>query len=114
MLIKPLFEVTPMDAASKREIVIEIEQIRLIRKRARTQIVFCGKCGKGSDFVSLNDAAELFMTDAQRIFNFITHNACQFYEEKNGDVYICLVEILETMRDKTGTSGTKLLGDNSK
>jgi hypothetical protein len=103
-----------MNALSKREIVIEIEQIRLIRKRARTQIAFCGKCGKESDFVSLNDAAKLFMTDARLISNFITHNACHFYEERNGDVYICLVEILETMRDKTGTSGTKLIGDSSK
>jgi hypothetical protein len=103
-----------MSATPKREIVIEIERIRLIRKRAKTEIVFCGKCGKNADFVSLIDASALFMTDTRRIFQFLTDNACHFYEETNGDIYICLIELLETMRIKEGNSGIKLIGDSTK
>jgi hypothetical protein len=103
-----------MSAAAKREIVIEIERIRVIRKRAKTELVFCGKCGKIVDFVSLVDVSALFMTETHKIFKFLTDNGCHFYEEINGDIYICLIELLETMRFKAGNSGPRLIGDNTK
>ena len=48
-----------MTPKGKREIVVEYEQIRLIRKRARTALAHCDKCGTEADFVRLTDAAAI-------------------------------------------------------
>lgn len=93
------------------EVVIEIERVQLIRKRVKTHVRFCLDCGKQTDFILLNEAAALFMTDTERIFNFISVNRCHFQTQANGNVCICLVAFLETMRIKSGNSRIKLIGD---
>jgi hypothetical protein len=103
-----------MNPARQREIVIEIERVRLIRKRAKTHLRFCMQCGKQSDFISIDEAAALFETDKGSLFNFIRVNSCHFQINNANDAHICLVAFLEAMKTKTIDSRIKLIGDKSK
>lgn len=97
----------------QKEVVVEIERVQLIRKRAKTYWRFCTDCEKQTDFISLDEAAALFITGTDSMFRFISVNTCHFQTETNGDVCICLVALLETMRIKSGSSRIKLIGDRS-
>jgi hypothetical protein len=103
-----------MKASGQREIVIEIEKVQLIRKRAKTQLRFCPDCKTRSDFMSLCEAAQLFDTPSEDIISFVNANRCHFQADISGDVYLCLTVVLEAMRTKVGNSRVKLIGDISK
>ena len=99
-----------MTPNQKREIVVEYEQIRLIRKRAKTQLAHCDKCGTEADFVRLTDAAELFESDADDIFKFA--NGSGHYRTANGgDIMLCLPSLLACMKTKTLNKQIKMIGE---
>ena len=95
-----------MDGRTTREVVIEIERIQLVRKRAKTNVHYCEKCGGESDFVGLDDAARLFEVERTQLFNFIQRNGSHFIDDISGEKQICLASLLERMR--TIGSGKKL------
>ena len=65
-----------MNTSGQREIVVEIERVQLIRKRTKTKLLFCARCRKETDFISVSEAAALFITDTDRILHFISVNEC--------------------------------------
>ena len=87
-----------VDGRTTREVVIEIERIQLVRKRAKTKLHYCEKCGGESDFVGLDDAARLFEVGQAHLFNFIQRNGSHFIDGISGDKQICLASLLERMR----------------
>jgi hypothetical protein len=95
------------------EVVVEIERVQLIRKRIKTHSMCCEECGRQMEFISICEAADLFSTDADRIFHFITHGPCHFRSDGRGNVDICLVGFLETMRIVCKASSIKSIGDGS-
>jgi hypothetical protein len=97
----------------EREVVIEIERVQLVRNRARTQVRYCPDCGAETDFVSLIEAGALFMVDTDPMTSFIAVNPCHFQTRADGDVCICLIALLETMRTKSIGSRIELLGDTA-
>ncbi|MBK7512213.1 MAG: hypothetical protein IPI76_08115 [Chloracidobacterium sp.] len=99
-----------MTPKGKREIVVEYEQIRLIRKRARTALAHCDKCGTEADFVRLTDAAELFETNADNIFKF-ANGSGHFRAANGGDITLCLPSLLAAMRSTT--KQIKMIGDQN-
>ena len=103
-----------MKTSEHREIVVEIEKVQLIRKRTKTKLLFCTKCRRECDFISVSEAAALFMIDADRIHHFISANKCHIQTQANGCACICLTEFLDAVRTKIGGSRIKLIGDISK
>ncbi|HEX6125959.1 MAG TPA: hypothetical protein VFZ23_11360 [Pyrinomonadaceae bacterium] len=101
-----------MDGCRQREVVLELEQVRLVRRRAKTSLSFCRGCGKATDFIRLTNAAELFDVPAVEVFDFTRSNHCHFVVANEGEIYICLVALLEVMRKKLKTGNFKLLGAN--
>ena len=106
-----------MDGKS-RQIVIEIEQVRLVRKRALTTLRFCEKCGSLSDFVGLEEAAKLFEIAPKELFAFIVRNNCHFIENEVVGKQICLTALISQMRvTSSGKSfsqqSSQILGDKS-
>ena len=87
-----------MDGRTTREIVIEIERIQLVRKRAKTNLHYCEKCEAGSDFIGLDDAARLFEVGRTQLFDFIQRNGSHYIDDTSGDKPICLASLLERMR----------------
>ena len=99
-----------MTPKRKREIVVEYEQIRLIRKRANTELAHCDKCGGEADFVRLTDAAELFETNADDIFKF-ANGSGHFRTANGGDITLCLPSLLSNMKTKTLNEQIKMIGE---
>lgn len=97
-----------VDGRATREIVIEVERIQLVRKRARTHLHTCDRCEAVSDFVGLSDAARLFEIERDRLFDFIQKNGCHFIDAQHGEIQICLTSLLERMRTING--GNRLNG----
>ena len=81
-----------------REIVIEIERIRLVRKRAKTTLQLCNECETPSDFVGLAEAGRLFEIGNDDLMNFIEKNGCHFMKNGSNDTQICLTALLDRMR----------------
>jgi hypothetical protein len=96
-----------VDGKATRQIVIEIERVRLVRKSATTVLRWCDRCGNESDFVGLNEAARLFEIDASRLLEFVQTNDCHYTESKFVGTQICLTSLLERMR----TANRKRLKD---
>lgn len=100
-----------MKIQKKREIVIEFERVQLVRKKARTHIIFCRNCGREVDFIAIREAAALFMTPAETLLKFIRVSNSHFETAADGEIYICLVSFLTAMKSKTNLSRIKLIGD---
>ena len=93
-----------MDGRTTREVIIEIERIQLVRKRAKTDLHYCEKCEGPSDFVGLDDAARLFEVGRTQLFNFIQTNGSHFIDDISGGKQICLASLLERMRTIGGAN----------
>lgn len=88
-----------------REIVVEIERIRTIRKRCRTHIHYCSDCGAESDFITLLEAAALFEVADGIIKSCVRHHICSENGNEDG-MLICLSSLLSVMQS-TGESRSK-------
>jgi hypothetical protein len=100
-----------MKIQRKREIVLEFERVQLVRKKARTHIIFCRDCASEADFVSLREASALFATPAENLLQFVRMNNCHFETVADGEIYICLVSLLASMKAKANVSRIKLIGE---
>ena len=90
-----------MEESRAREIVIEIERIKTIRKTCRTRVMFCPDCAAEADFISLNEAVELFEVDIRQLRAVIRHHVCDV-SGNEGDILICVASFLAEMRTMTG------------
>lgn len=100
-----------METCPQREVVVEIEHTRVVRKRTSTSIRFCPGCGKQTDFVPLAKAAELFDLAPATIYEFITRYSCHFAAGKEGEIHICLADLLTAMGKRIRKGNIKLLGE---
>jgi hypothetical protein len=97
-----------MTVQKQREIVIEIEKVQLIRKRAKTLLRHCGNCGTETDFVGSRSAAELFGIKAGELKQFVMTNAVH-YTNDEFDTAICIPSLLAVMRARINGNGIKLI-----
>ena len=93
----------------EREVVVEIEHTVVVRKRANTKVRFCRGCRRAVDFLSLTKAAEVFDLEPVRIFDFIRTHSCHFVIGNEGEIYICLADLLTAMSKRI--KKVKLLGE---
>ena len=98
-----------METLQKREVVVEVEQVRIVRKRARTTLYQCRGCGRKTDFVILTRAAELFDVKPAALFEFLQSANCHYLIADVGVLYICLTDLLAAMSKKTAPTTIKLL-----
>lgn len=80
--------------------MIEFEKVRTIRKRAKTMLAFCRGCETHADAVTLVDAAVLFETRHDTLFQFIRENDCHYHVSDNNKIYLCVPSLLEQMTQK--------------
>lgn len=98
-----------MKIQKQREIVIEFERVRIVRKRAKTRFLACRACASEVDFISLGEAATLFDTRAAQLFQFIKANSGHYEVDSNGEIHVCLVSLLASMKSQTDGSRIKLV-----
>jgi hypothetical protein len=99
-----------MTPKTNREIVIEYEQIKLIRKRAKTEFSHCEHCGETADFVPLDAAAELFETHSDDLVAFIRSNTCH-HRPAAATTMLCINSLLATIKTKSLDHQFKLEGE---
>ena len=99
-----------MEGSQHREVVLEIEHVKVVRKRAKTKLGFCRDCKSTTDFIPVAKAAELFSTTADAIFEFTQSNGCHFRIETDQSINLCLSNLLAAMSKRMRTGTVKLLG----
>ena len=100
-----------MQRCHEREVVVEIEHTRVVRKRTGTKVQFCRGCRISTDFVSLIKAAELFDTSPMQLFEFTQTNSGHFLMGIEGEIFLCLADLLTAMSRQMKTGKVKLLGE---
>jgi hypothetical protein len=86
-----------MTAKREREIGVEFEMLKQVRRRAKTVLADRDKCGLHSDFEITEDGATLFETKKEEILRFAT-DRCHWRILENGSLYICVVSLFEQMK----------------
>jgi hypothetical protein len=104
-------ESTAMQVCRQREVVLEIERVKLVRKRMKTSIRFCRSCGRSTDFIQLIKAAGFFEVTASELFDFICLNHSHFQLGNEDEIYICLADLLAAMNKRVNLGAVKILGE---
>lgn len=102
-----------MEGSQHREVVLEIEHIKVIRKRAKTKLRLCRGCGRVTDFISVACAAELFCTTPSDLFEFTQSYVCHFVTENEENILLCLTDLLAAMSKKMKRGSVKILGESN-
>ena len=102
-----------MEGSAHREVVLEIEHIKIIRKRAKTSPSYCPECGKTTDFISVSCAAKLFSTTPSELFEFSQSYACHFRVGNEQNIVLCLTDLLAAMSKRMKKGTVKLLGESN-
>ncbi len=87
-----------MTAKRQREIVVEFEMLKRVRKRAKTVLDDCGPCGLATDLVLIQDAAELFEYETEDLLRFAAQNGCHYQILADGSIFLCVVSLLDRMK----------------
>jgi hypothetical protein len=90
-----------MKVKTTREIVIEIERVRTIRKRCSTHVLFCAECNNDADFITLQEAANLFEVELDLLRSFALEYLChtQLSDKEN---FLCLPSLLDRLQKRAG------------
>jgi hypothetical protein len=100
-----------MEGSQHREVVLEIEHTKIIRKRAKTKLLFCRECNGTTDFIPVASAAELFSTTTADLFEFTQSQVCHFRVGNDQNTLLCLKDLLEAMSKRMKKGTVKLLGE---
>jgi hypothetical protein len=95
-----------MSVKKIREIVVEVERILLVKKRARTHQMFCIDCSQEADFVCSKDAARIFDIGEINISRFLKNNGWHTLTDR-GRVYICTASLIADLAKKKNNSGPR-------
>jgi hypothetical protein len=99
-----------MEGSPQREVVLEIEHVKVIRKRAKTRLKKCHECREVTDFILITGAAELFSTPPAELFEFCQTQVCHYLVEKD-EIFLCLTDLLTAMRKRMSKGRVRLLGE---
>ncbi len=100
-----------MNLTERREIVIEVERVQLIRRRAKTISLFCGNCTAKTDFVSVTDAARLFEVRVDDLFRTIREKEIHMQVSSHSGIHICIASLTAFFQTRYPDSRIRLLAD---
>jgi len=104
-----------MTEKDQREIIIEIEMVRRIRKRAKTTLGHCRQCQSVVDFIEIGLVSQLMEVDESRTSDLIAQNALHHQiidNSGNGVCAVSLISFLETRANQL-TNGKEEASDRS-
>ena len=106
-----------MREKTEREIVIEIEIVRRIRKRARTTLDHCSHCGKDVDLLDLDALSELLEMDEGSTAALVADTSIHRGGRGDADNRICaasLISVLESRAYRLETDEEEMGGRNGR
>jgi hypothetical protein len=84
-----------MKRRKRTEIVVEREQILVIRKLDNNAPQCCPQCGDEVQMVSVDDASSMLRVSARAIYQQVESQQVHFTETPDGKLLICLRSVLQ-------------------
>ena len=84
-----------MKRRKRTEIVVEREQILVIRKLDRAEPQGCLQCGDRSQMVSVDEASSVVGLTARAIYQQVESQHIHFTEPPDGKLFVCLHSLLQ-------------------
>jgi hypothetical protein len=79
-----------------KEIIIEIERVRVVQKRSPRYKAYCLECREETEFMTMTEAAAISETSIQKIFQCTEVGTLHTTVAPNGTVLVCLNSLLNT------------------
>lgn len=77
------------------EIVVEREQILVIRRLANSAPQCCQQCGEQAQMVSVDEASSIVRLTARAIYQQVELQQAHFTETPDGKLLVCLRSLLQ-------------------
>ena len=84
-----------MSKKKKTEIVVERDQVLLIRNPDARDPQWCSECGEGARMVTVDEAAAITQLTARTIYHRVEEGEAHFSETADGQLFICLNSLLD-------------------
>lgn len=78
----------------KREIIIEVERVRVIYNRRNRFLKWCPFCRSKVEILTLEEAAEIAGVNRKTIVDFIEQSKIHLYQTPEGKSAVCLNSLL--------------------
>lgn len=78
----------------KREIIIEVERVRVIYNRRNRCLKWCAFCRSEVDILTLEEAMKIARMDLETIRDFIGQGSLHLYQTREDKPQICLNSLL--------------------
>ncbi|MEP6924363.1 MAG: hypothetical protein ABI954_07845 [Pyrinomonadaceae bacterium] len=88
----------------KKEIVIEIEHVRVICQRTKRSLTWCRECDAESDFVTTNEAAALIDQTLDQIADLVSTGVIHVGITPARNFLVCLNSLLSIGVNSTDVS----------
>ena len=85
-----------MKRKKRMEIVVEREQVLVIRKLDGGAPQYCPTCGNQSQMVSVDEAASIAHMPARAIYRQVESRQAHFMETADGQLLICINPLLKS------------------
>lgn len=102
-----------MKNSGRRQVVVEIEKVQLIRKRAPSVSFFCANCARHTDFVSAPDAATLFEVDPDELFQTLRNKEVHLQVSAGSGIHICVTSLMTFFERRCKESRMRLLSEKN-
>jgi hypothetical protein len=88
-----------MKRKKRMEIVVEREQVLVIRKLDGTAPQYCPQCGDESQMVSVDEAASIVCLSAIAIYKQVESRQAHFTETHDGKLLVCINSSFQSARE---------------
>ena len=84
-----------MGKKTKTQIVVERDQVLVIRNLEAGGPEWCAKCGERNRMVTVDEAAAIAQVSARTIHHLVDDGRAHFREAADGKLFICLNSLLK-------------------
>jgi hypothetical protein len=85
-----------MKRKKKTEIIVEREQVLVIRGLDKREPRWCAECSEQAQMVSVDEAAVLTRLSARAIYRQVEASQLHFLETADGLLLVCINSLLDT------------------
>ena len=84
-----------MSKNKKTEIIVERDQVLVIRNLDARDAKWCSECGEGARMVTVDEAAAITEVSARTIYHRVEDGRAHFSETADGQLFICLNSLID-------------------
>jgi hypothetical protein len=85
-----------MRRKKKTEIIVEREQVLVIRRLDDRQPRWCAECAEQAQMLSVDEGAALAQVSARAVYRWVESGQLHFVETEDGSLLVCINSLLDT------------------